>query len=101
MLLSLDTKPDDQQRSSLLDLRDPDAGLLHLRGQQRHGELQLVLHLHLRDVGIGPRREGERGDRPAEVVAGRGHVDQAVEPVHLLLDHLDDGVLDGGAEAPG
>jgi hypothetical protein len=27
--------------------------LLHLGGQQRRGELQLVLHLNLRDVGIG------------------------------------------------
>ena len=40
-------------------LLDPHALLLHLLGQERHGLLQLVLHLHLGDVGIRARLEGE------------------------------------------
>ena len=34
--------------------------LLHGCGQQRHGRLHLVLHLHLGDVGIGAGRERRR-----------------------------------------
>ena len=47
-------------------------GLLHFLRQQRHGELQLVLHLHLRDVGIGALREGQRDrGRAVGVALGR------------------------------
>ena len=41
----------------------PDAGLLDFLRQQRHGGLQLVLHLHLRGVGHRALRERQR-DRP-------------------------------------
>ena len=47
------------------------AGLLHFLRQQRHGELQLVLHLHLRDVRIGALREGQRDARGAVGTAPR------------------------------
>ena len=64
-------------------------------GQARLGLRQLVLHLHLRDVGIGAQREGERDRRPA----GRGgagfDVAQPVQAGHLLFDHLHHGIGDG------
>ena len=41
-------------------LGDADALLLHLLRQQRHRQLELVLHLHLRDVGFGALLEGQR-----------------------------------------
>ena len=41
-----------------------DALPLHLLRQERHGQLQLVLHLHLGDVRIGAGVEGE-GDADA------------------------------------
>ncbi len=40
-------------------LLHPNALLLHLLRQQRHRLLQLVLHLHLGDIGISPRLEGQ------------------------------------------
>src|SRR5258708_3797252 len=75
--------------------RHAHARLLYLRGEQRYGELQLVLHLHLRDVRIGPGRESEGGGGLAGVVAHGGHVDQVIDAAHLLLDHLHDHVVDG------
>jgi hypothetical protein len=57
--------------------------------------LQLVLHLHLRDVGVGAGFEGQR-DAAAALFAVRGQVDQSVEALHRLLDHLRDRLLDRG-----
>ncbi len=56
-------------------LADVDALQLHDLRQQRRDELQLVLHLHLRDVGIRAALERERDRRLAARLAGRGHVD--------------------------
>jgi hypothetical protein len=75
--------------------RHTNARLLHRLRKQRHGELQLVLHLHLRDVRIGAGREGECRGGLARVVAHGRHVDQIVDAAHLLLDHLHDHVVDG------
>ena len=82
-------------------LRNLYALQLHLLRQKRHGELQLVLHLHLGDVRVGPGVEGEGDGRGPGVVAGGGHVAQVVDAVHLLLDNLRHGVLDGLGRGPG
>ncbi len=69
--------------------------LLDLLGQKGEGRLQLVLDLDLGDVDVGAGLEGY-GDRGrARAVASRGHVEQAVDPLHLLLDDLGDAVFDG------
>src|SRR5690606_25038841 len=74
-------------------LGHPDALLLHFLRQQRRGQLQLVLYLHLGDIRVGALVEGD-GDRHAAVgVALRGHVTEAVDAVHLLFDDLHHGVL--------
>jgi len=52
---------------------------LHLLRQAGHGELQLVLHLHLRDVRIGAAAKGQRRGRLPGVVADRGQVEQVVK----------------------
>src|SRR3546814_1971953 len=46
------------------------------------------------DVGIGSLFEGERDRHGAGGFAGRRHVTQMIDPLHLLLDHLGDGVLE-------
>ena len=48
----VETNADDHQEVGRR-LGDGQALLLHRLRQQRHRELHLVLHLHLRDVGIG------------------------------------------------
>jgi hypothetical protein len=67
---------------------------LNLLGQQRHGELQLVLHLHLRNIRVRGVVERECNRGVPRGLAGRGHVDQAVETLHVLLDDLRHRVLD-------
>ena len=62
MLPSSRDEADDHQEAGAR-LGDADALLLHGLRQQRRGELQLVLHLHLRDVGIGAAVEGQRDRR--------------------------------------
>jgi hypothetical protein len=74
--------------------RDSDAGILHHLRQSRLDKLQIVLHLHLRDIGIGRIGEGERDRR----LSGRGRVGRDVVEIvdagHALLDDLGDRVLD-------
>src|SRR6266446_426187 len=89
-----DEADDHQERVGRLG--DADAGLLDLLRQVRRGELQLVLHLHLRDVRVGAGRKGERRGRLPGVVADRGHVEQVVQAAHLLLDDLHYRVLHRG-----
>jgi hypothetical protein len=75
-------------------LGDRQTLLLDFQGQQSGRRLQLVLYLHLGGVGVGSLGKGH-GDRGrARRVAGRGEVDQVVEPLHLLLDDLSGGVLE-------
>ena len=59
MLTVLGIKADEHQEVGRR-LGDLDALLLNLLRQQRRRRLQLVLHLHLRDVGIGALLEGQR-----------------------------------------
>ena len=88
-----DQTDDQQEVPGGLDHLDPLA--LHDLGQQRRGQLQLVLHLHLGDVRVGAGLEGQvDGHRPGRV-AGGGHVDQVVDPVQLLFDDLGDRILHG------
>ncbi len=72
-----------------------DALALHGLGQERHGQLQLVLDLDLGDVRVGAGLEGQADGDRAGRVAGGGHVDQVVDAVQLLLDDLGDRVLHG------
>ncbi len=69
-------------------LLHPDPLLLHLLRQQRHRLLQLVLHLHLGNIGIGPRLEGEGHRHPPRGVRLGGHVEQVIQPGHVLFDDL-------------
>jgi len=48
---------------------DYHALLLHRRRQIGHRQLQFVLHLHLRDVGICARHKIKRDDRLARRLA--------------------------------
>ena len=75
----------------VLRLADGEALLADLLRQQGAGQLQLVLHLHLRRVGVDAVGEGQGDGRLAVGLAGGGHVAQAIEAVHLLLDDLDHG----------
>ena len=85
----------DHQEEVFHCLGHTDTLLLHFLRQQRGREVQLVLNLYLRGVGVGALLEG-RGDGHAAVgVTFRGHITQVVDTVELLLDHLDHGVLHG------
>ena len=71
------------------------AGLLHHLRQSWQRQLQLVLHLHLGDLGIGARLEIQvDADRSARLAGGR-HVQQAVQAVQLLLDDGSDRIGHG------
>ncbi|KAF5044628.1 hypothetical protein DSECCO2_489730 [anaerobic digester metagenome] len=61
---------------------------LHFLGQQGHGQLQLVLNLDLGDVGVGAGLEGQGDGGLARGLAGRGHIVEVVDALHLLLDDL-------------
>ena len=78
----------DDQQEVRTRLGDDEALLLHLLGQAGEGLLNLVLHLHLRDVGIGALGEGGR-DRSRSRRTRRGcEIDKAVDACQLLLDDL-------------
>ncbi len=72
-----------------------DALRLHDTGQFRRGQLQLVLYLNLSDIRIGAGFESQRDGGTTRRIAGRGHICQAVDALHILLDHLGDGVFNG------
>ena len=67
---------------------------LHRAGQARFHLLELVLHLHLRHVGIRAGLKGEVDTGAARRTAGGRHIGQLVDTGHLLLDHLCHRVLD-------
>ena len=78
------------QQEVRIRLRDHQPLLLHRLRQPRQRLLHLVLHLHLRDVGVGALVEGER-DRGAAIGAGtRREIDEPVDAGELLLDDLRD-----------
>ena len=66
------------------------AELTHGVGQVRFGHRELVLHLHLRNVGVGARLEGQGNGHATRRVRGRAHVDEPVQTGHVLFDHLRD-----------
>jgi hypothetical protein len=84
---------DDQQRVGVR-LGDANALLLNLLRQAADRLLDLVLHLHLGNVGVGPLGEYRRdADRPARA-RRRAEIEEIVDPDQLLLDDLGDAVLD-------
>ncbi len=75
MLLSSETKPTTMQEATAR-LAHVDTLALHFLRQQRHGKLQLVLHLHLRDI-----RDRRRFQRSA--TARRRHWPELVEAMYI------------------
>ncbi|CAM6674941.1 hypothetical protein ESCOCK434M_25785 [Escherichia coli] len=74
--------------------RKPGAVQYFLR-QQRRGELEFVLHLHLRDIRIGPGLEGKGNCHATGGIAGGGHIHQVIDTVHILFDNLRHRILHG------
>ncbi|MCY1173035.1 hypothetical protein D9M73_131840 [compost metagenome] len=83
----------DHQQEVLHRLGDADTLLLHFLRQQRGGQVQLVLDLDLRGVGVGALLEGRGNGHGAVGVTFRRDITQVVDTVELLLDHLNHGVL--------
>ena len=91
LLLRRRQRDDLQDRGGLLQRRH--ALLLHRIGQRRHGDVDAVLHGHLRLIGIGAHRK-THGQRVVAAVGGiRLHVQHAFDAVDLLLDHARDLLL--------
>ena len=85
----------DNHQEGRIRFVDLDPFLLHLLRQQGDGLLQLVLDLHLGDIGIGAGIEGQ-GDGDVARGGTLGlHVEKIIQPGHALLDDLGDAVLDG------
>ncbi len=83
------------QQEAAAGFFDANPLLLYFLRQQRRSQLQFVLHLHLGDIRIGAGLKGERnGYRPGGV-AGRRHIHQVVDTVHILFDNLSDRILHG------
>ncbi|MNN23196.1 hypothetical protein D3C81_1365840 [compost metagenome] len=83
----------DYQQEVLHRLGNTDTLLLHFLRQQRGRQVQLVLHLNLGSVGVGPLLEGRGDGHGAVGVTFRRDITQVVDTVELLLDHLNHGVL--------
>ena len=82
-----------------IDQQETGAGLLDLQALGQHrlrharlGFLQAVLHVHLGQVRIGARLEGDDDLGGAVGVVGRLEVEQALGAVQRLLEHTGDGV---------
>ncbi|CRR26763.1 hypothetical protein PAERUG_P47_London_12_VIM_2_12_12_05141 [Pseudomonas aeruginosa] len=82
-----------------IDQQETGAGLLDLQALGQHrlrharlGFLQAVLHVHLGQVRIGARLEGDDDLGGAVGVVGRLEVEQALGAVQRLLKHTGDGV---------
>ena len=63
---------------------------VHRGRQLRQREVDAVLHLHLRDVGVGVEREVDGQRQLAGGRAGRRHVEHVVDAVDLRLDRRGD-----------
>ncbi len=80
----------DDQQEARIGLGHRNALAADVLGQALLDAAQAVLHLHLRIVDVGPRLEGQ-GDRGGAIrFAGRGHIEEALDPVQFLLDDLRD-----------
>jgi len=93
MLLSVDTKPA-INRYPLLDFGDPDPGLLDLRGQQGRASCSLFCTCTCAMSGLVPAAKVSVWSPCRSRRIGR-QIQQVIEPAHLLLDHLHDGIFDG------
>jgi hypothetical protein len=80
----------DQHHDRRRLLLDVDALLDDGRRQLRHREVDAVLHLHLRDVGVGVEREVDGHRQLTRRRADRRHVEHVVDAVDLLLDRRGD-----------
>ena len=78
----------DHHQEARVRLGDDDALLHHLARQARRRQRDLVLHLHLRDVGVGAGLEGQRDAGASAGARLRGEVEQVIDAGQLLLDHL-------------
>ncbi|MNC05040.1 hypothetical protein D3C75_524970 [compost metagenome] len=75
--------------------------LLHFLRQQRHCQLQFILHLYLGNIRVSARLEGQGNGHAARRIAGGRHVHQVIDTVHVLLDHLRHRILHGLRICPG
>jgi hypothetical protein len=89
------TEHADQHHDRRRLLLDGDAELRHGRRQLRQREVDAVLHLNLRDVGIGVEREIDGQRELAVGGRGRRHVEHVVDAVDLRLDRRSDGIGQG------
>ncbi len=69
--------------------------LLDFLRQQRHGPLQLILHLYLGYVGVGASFEGNGDLTAAAGITHRLHIFHVVDAGDVLLDDLDHRVFNG------
>jgi hypothetical protein len=87
LVLRIDRHQHHDRRRLLLHVH----ALLHYSGRQlRHRQVDAVLHLHLRDVGIGVEREVDGHRQLSRGRADRRHVKHVVDAVDLLLDRRGD-----------
>ncbi|MNE52199.1 hypothetical protein D3C80_1468620 [compost metagenome] len=92
-MFSIGGNQTDEHHEILLEFCDAQPLLLHFPRQQRRGQVQLVLHLHLGNVRVRALVEGNDDSHAAIGVTLRRDVAQIVDAVHLLLDHLHDRIL--------
>ncbi len=67
--------------------------LLHFLRQAVDGLVDAVLHLYLGDIGVGALVEGDRDPRLPRRRTGGGKIEQVVDALDLLFDHLGDAVF--------
>ena len=72
-----------------------DALALDRLRQQGHGQLQLILHLHLGDIHVGAGVKGQGDGGLARGVAGGVYIVEVVKTLHLLLNDLSHRVFNG------
>jgi hypothetical protein len=82
-----------EEQEVRIRLVDPHALLHHGLRQARRRAPEAVLHVDLRQIGVGAGLEAQRDAAGAVGLADRLHVDQAGRAVHLALDDADDAVL--------
>ena len=70
-----------------------DAGLLNLARQAGFRLLHLVLYLHLRGVRVGALFKGDINTDRTIGTAGRGKIEQVIQPGKLLFNHLSHAVF--------
>ena len=80
----------DDHQEACVRLAHGNALAADLFGQPGLDRAQPVLHLGLGDIDVGARFESQRDRGSAVRKARRGHVEEALDAVELLFDHLCD-----------